>query len=198
MGLKEILKAVYTRLYNPLLFLGNPNIGKGVFVGKQTLIKHRGNLHIGNNVRIGNRFELHCYPEFAGVQYEPKVVIEDGCYLVDRIKILCNDTVTIRKNALLASDIFITTENHGMDIASGVSYKYQPLSNKPVEIGENCWIGERVIILPGVTIGEWSVVAAGSVVTKSVSPYTIVAGNPARPIRQYNHERKCWERVSRI
>lgn len=50
-------------------------------------------------------------------------------------------------------------------------------------IGKNCFIGARSIILPGVTIGDGSIVAAGSVVTKDVPPSTIVAGNPAKPIR---------------
>ena len=47
-------------------------------------------------------------------------------------------------------------------------------------IGKDCWIGARAVILPGVTIGDCSVVAAGSVVTKDVPPYTMVAGNPAK------------------
>jgi acetyltransferase-like isoleucine patch superfamily enzyme len=53
-----------------------------------------------------------------------------------------------------------------------------------VEICDNSWIGFNVIILKGVTIGEGAVVGAGSVVTKNISPYTLVAGNPARIIRQ--------------
>ena len=55
---------------------------------------------------------------------------------------------------------------------------------KPVKIGNKTWIGLNVIILKGVEIGEGAVVAAGSVVTKSVPPWTIVAGNPARVIRE--------------
>lgn len=192
MDLKLFIKGIYTRLMNPVLFLGNRNLGKGVFVGKGAFVSHRECLYIGDNVRIGDSFQLSCFPEFGGNQYTPKVVIEEGCYMVDRIKILCNDTVTIRKNALLASDIFITTENHGMDVASGVEYGKQPLTHNPVELGENCWVGERAVILPGVTLGEWSVVAAGSVVTKSVPPYTIVAGNPARIIKRYDFSTKSW------
>lgn len=195
MNPKKLIKGLYTRLKNPGLFFGNRNMGKGVFVGKGASVTHKEYLHLGDDVRIGSNFQLSCFPEFGGKRYSPKVVIEEGCYLVDRIKILCNDTVTIRKNALLASDIFITTENHGMDIASGVSYQHQPLSGKPVEIGENCWIGERAVILPGVTIGQWSVVAACSVVTKPVPPYTIVAGNPAKPIKRYDFEKNCWAEV---
>jgi len=55
---------------------------------------------------------------------------------------------------------------------------------KPITIGDDCWIGGGAIILPGVTIGEHCVVGAGAVVTKSVAAYTVVAGNPARVVRQ--------------
>ena len=55
---------------------------------------------------------------------------------------------------------------------------------RPVRIGRNVWIGIHCIIMRGVTIGDNSVVAAGSVVTKSVPPNTLVAGNPAAPVRQ--------------
>jgi len=60
-----------------------------------------------------------------------------------------------------------------------------PTVTKPVTIKEGCWIGARVTILPGVTIGEHSVVAAGSVVTKNVKPYTLVGGVPAVTIRKF-------------
>ncbi len=54
---------------------------------------------------------------------------------------------------------------------------------QPIRIGNGAWIGAKAIILKGVTIGEGAIVGAGSVVTRDVAPYTIVAGNPARFIR---------------
>src|SRR5690606_18065196 len=51
-------------------------------------------------------------------------------------------------------------------------------------IGDGAWIGMRAMIMPGITIGEGAVIASGAIVTKDVAPYTIVAGNPAAPIRQ--------------
>lgn len=51
-------------------------------------------------------------------------------------------------------------------------------------IGDGAWIGMRAMIMPGVTLGEGAVIASGAIVTKDVAPYTIVAGNPARPVRQ--------------
>jgi acetyltransferase-like isoleucine patch superfamily enzyme len=61
---------------------------------------------------------------------------------------------------------------------------WKGIKRAPVMIGDKAWIGFNAIILPGVTVGEGAVVGAGSVVTKDVPPYTIVAGNPARIIRE--------------
>ena len=64
-----------------------------------------------------------------------------------------------------------------------------PVATAPVKICDNVWIGMNATILKGITIGENSIVAAGSVVTKSVAPNTVVAGNPAVPIRQLEPRR---------
>ena len=63
-------------------------------------------------------------------------------------------------------------------------YDHQVLTCKPVHLKRNCWIGAGATILPGVTVGENAVVAAGAVVTKNVEPNTVVGGNPAKIIRR--------------
>ena len=65
------------------------------------------------------------------------------------------------------------------------SWRYS--SHKPVVIQDNVWIGEYASILKGVTVGKGSIVASHAVVTKDVRPYTIVAGNPAREVKELNH-----------
>lgn len=81
-------------------------------------------------------------------------------------------------NTMFAPGCFITDHNHG--IANGIPMWRQPIVNKQVRIGADCWLGARSILLPGVTIGDGAVVAAGAVVTGNVAAGSIVAGVPAR------------------
>ena len=78
---------------------------------------------------------------------------------------------------MIAAEVVIfDTDWHGID--------GQPPKEEPISIGRHVWIGLRALILEGVTIGDNSIVGAGSVVTKSVAPNSVVAGNPARFIRE--------------
>lgn len=195
MSLKQKLKIIYSFIRNPKLRNFNKNIGKNVYIGKHSFVNKRKFLFVSDRVRIGDNFEVKFYPSFANEKYLCNVTIEEDCYLCDNVRILCNDSITIRKNVLMASNILITSENHGTNPEIGIPYGEQKLTHNAVEIGENCWIGERVIILPGVTIGEWSIIAAGAVVNKSVPPYEMWGGVPAAPIKRYNFNTKTWERI---
>lgn len=66
-----------------------------------------------------------------------------------------------------------------------------PETGGEIHVGEDCWLGGNVTVLPGVRIGQGSTVGAGSVVTKDVPPYTVVAGNPARKIRDVPRNTKA-------
>jgi acetyltransferase-like isoleucine patch superfamily enzyme len=69
-----------------------------------------------------------------------------------------------------------------------------PVHSSPITVEDGCWIGAGSILLPGVTIGRGSIVAAGSVVTKDVAPDTLVGGIPARPIRELDFDRTSASR----
>lgn len=92
--------------------------------------------------------------------------------------------VTIGNDVMMGPDCMIYTTNHGMDRLDIPMWKQKSSKPEPVVIGNDVWIGSRVIILSGVHIGDGSVIGAGSIVTKDVEPYSIVAGNPARLIRK--------------
>ena len=91
--------------------------------------------------------------------------------------------VTIGNHVNLAQGITVTALNHNF-AEKGLRIDEQGVSTTPVTIGDDIWIGANAVILPGVTIGNHSVVAAGAVVTKDVPPHTLVAGVPAKTIKE--------------
>jgi maltose O-acetyltransferase len=93
----------------------------------------------------------------------------------------CIYGATIGRDVMIAPDALFLKQNHGLELDRPMGQ--QPLSAPtPPVVEDGAWIGQRVIVLPGRCIGKGAVVGAGSVVTKDVDPYMIVAGNPARVI----------------
>lgn len=98
---------------------------------------------------------------------------------IDRDVNLYNvDRITIGDNAIISDGAYICTASH--DISKGDF----PLTTAPINIGAGAWVAAHACVMPGVTIGEGAVVAAGAVVTKNVPPWTVVGGNPARIIKK--------------
>lgn len=85
--------------------------------------------------------------------------------------------ITIEDDVMVAANVQLISNNHDL-------YDHQILTCKPVRLKRNCWIGAGATILPGITVGENAVVAAGAVVTKDVEDNTIVGGNPAKVIKR--------------
>jgi acetyltransferase-like isoleucine patch superfamily enzyme len=91
--------------------------------------------------------------------------------------------VTIGSHVNLAQGITVTALNHNFE-ESSKRIDEQGVTTKPVIIGNDIWIGANAVLLPGVTIGDHSIVAAGAVVTKDVPPHSLVAGVPAKIIKK--------------
>jgi acetyltransferase-like isoleucine patch superfamily enzyme len=103
--------------------------------------------------------------------------------------------VTIGNDVILAQNIVMSGLNHGYEDITLPPHN-QPVTKKKIVLEDEVWIGANSVVLAGVTIGKHAVVAAGSVVTKSVPPYSVVVGNPAKIIKQYNPQTRVWERVN--
>ncbi len=102
--------------------------------------------------------------------------------------------VSVGNDVMFAQNIVASGLNHTYEDVS-ISIHNQKVTTAEIKIEDEAWIGANAVIVAGVTIGKHSVVAAGSVVTKDVPPYSIVAGNPAKLLKQYNWETKKWEKV---
>jgi acetyltransferase-like isoleucine patch superfamily enzyme len=109
-----------------------------------------------------------------------------GTYIAWRSNIYSNNSITIGKNCAISFDVIIMDDDgHGFG---------SPPYSAPIVIEDNVWVGCRVMILKGVTIGKGSVVAAGAVVTKSCPPNSLIGGVPAKLIRAG----VSWTDASRI
>ncbi|AZJ21123.1 MULTISPECIES: sugar O-acetyltransferase [Bacillus] len=127
----------------------------------------------GNNIDPS----FMCFPPFhtdfgKNITIGKNVFFNTGCSFQDRGGIHIGD------NCMIGMNVTIATLNHGLTLETrNTTYA------SPVTIGENVWIGSSATILPGVSIGNNSIVAAGSVVTKDVPANTVVAGVPAKGVK---------------
>ena len=162
--------------YNVACFFSRllPDIASGIIRGR--LYRWAG-FEIGDGAFImGNIRLTSAAPDFYG-----KLTIGEGATLADGITINLDGKVTIGKNAAIAPHVVIYTGSH--QIGPG-SKRIGDFTSLPVTIEEGAWVRVGAIIVPGVTVGRGSIVAAGAVVLKDVPPNTYVEGNPAQVVRQ--------------
>jgi acetyltransferase-like isoleucine patch superfamily enzyme len=139
-------------------------------------------IFIGNNFSAGQGLWLHA------ITTDSKIVFGDNINISDWTHIAALDSVVIESGCLIGSRVLITDHSHGSTSDLRTDFHFPPnqrplLSKGPVQIGKNVWIGDGVVILPNVNIGEGSVIAANSVVNKDIPPYSVVAGAPAKVIK---------------
>lgn len=141
------------------------SIGENVSVGLPFICDYGRNIHIGKNVSVNM-----------------------NCTFVD-----CN-RIDVGDNVLIASNVQIYTATHPIELSERLTKNWNPNSGEyfwqtyalPVKIGNNCWLGGGVIVLPGVTIGDGAVIGAGSVVTKDIPANVVAVGNPCKVLRKIN------------
>lgn len=124
---------------------------------------------------------------------KPSIIIGKNCYFGAYNHITCINSITIGDNFLSGKWVTITDNSHG---STDIGELDTPpmlrnlVSKGPVVIGNNVWIGDKVTILPGVTIEDGAIVAANTVVTKDVPAYCVACGNPAKIIKRNEKNEK--------
>lgn len=114
----------------------------------------------------------------------PVTVVRDNKVRIGKNVVVMNNSlfmaageITIEDDVMVAANVQLISNNHDL-------YDHAVLTCKPIHLKRNCWIGAGATILPGVTVGENAVVAAGAVVTKDVEENIVVGGNPAKLIKR--------------
>ena len=177
---------------------------KGMFmIGKGVTIRQASYIHVGKNFIAQDHCEINGLSQ-KGLVFGDKVTI--GSYAIIRPTNLyggeagvglkvgnnssigpysyigCSGYIEIGENVMMSPRVSIYSENHNFSETDRPMIE-QGVTRSFVIIEDDCWIAANAVILAGVTVGKGSVVAAGSIVTKDVPPYSIVGGNPARIIK---------------
>lgn len=142
---------------------------------------------IGSYCRFQKELYLTAWKNYAGGSFVPEISIGDHVSLGAYNHITASNKIVIGNGVLTGKWVTITDNSHGdtgYDTLRILPRKRPLVSKGPVIIGDNVWIGDKVTILSGVTVGEGAVIAANSVVTKNVPAYCIVAGCPAKVIKE--------------
>lgn len=112
-----------------------------------------------------------------------RLSIGNGTYLNRGTEVIAWESVSIGRDCMIGWDcVIMDTDLHPVGD--------RPLRNAPVVLQDRVWLGCRVIVLKGVTIGEGAIVSAGSIVTRDVPPYTVVAGEPARVVGHVDRDHR--------
>jgi acetyltransferase-like isoleucine patch superfamily enzyme len=178
------------------LFLERPfgfaSLGTGSLVKWPRNIRGRRSIRVGKQSQILSNSFMLAVSEYEGQHYRPSIQIGDNVYVGRYSYLVACDEISIADGCVLSEHVYITDLNHGYNPQGGLILKQAIESKGPVRIGPNCFLGYRTTVTPGVTLGEWCVVGANSVVTRSFPAYSMIAGAPAKVIKVYSHEMQQW------
>lgn len=163
------------------------NSGKHFIVKTPAYIMGEKYMSIGDGFRAETSVMLQCWDCYEGENFSPVLVIGENARLGFNCHIGCINEIRIGDNLLTGRNVYITDHEHGtksVDELEMAPVKRKLYSKGSVIIGNNVWLGDNVVILPGVTIGNNVIVGANAVVTKALPDNCVAAGVPAKIIKE--------------
>ena len=193
----SLLAKMFKKIYS--IFQKNLS-GFGQF-GNSSIIKYpykiwgKKCIQIGKNVFIAENSFLSAVQKWEEQKFNPKLIIDDNTTIGSNFLATCINEIKIEKNVLISDRVFISDHIHDYEDVNKPILRQQLKFKGKVLIKEGSFIGINSVIMPGVTIGKNSVVGASSVVIKDVPDYTVVTGNPAKIMKNYNVKIKKWQNI---
>ncbi|HEX9402557.1 MAG TPA: acyltransferase [Anaeromyxobacter sp.] len=177
-----------------ILRLRLKSFGKNSFVSPFVEILGPNHVSIGSRVNIRHDTCLLAIERYAGVAHAPSISVGDGTYIGQYCTVSCINHVHIGADVTFGDNVYVADSAHGFSPPDR-HVMDQPLVKGSITIGDRAWLGKNTVVTHNVTIGEGAVVGANSFVNRDVPPYTIVAGNPAVPVKRYDFEKAQWVKV---
>ena len=179
----------YLKILNRYLFSAKvkrkfATCGKNFKIDKPSYFRGEQYASIGDDFWADAFLFLQCWDDYKGFKYSPSVSIGDKVHLGLGCHIGCINKVVIGNNVLMGKNVHITDHNHGTITAEEMSVapiNRELFSKGEVIIEDNVWIGDNVVILPGVKLGQGCIIGANAVVSRDVPKNCVAAGIPAVP-----------------
>lgn len=162
-------------------------LGKGVRAEPKLYVRTPKCIQIGDNCFFGHDCRIEAWNKYLDDTFTPSIEIGNEVKINSTCHIGCINKVVIGAQTLLGSHVLIIDHSHGRNSLNELSMHPSDrklFSKGEIIIGKRCWICENAVILPGVHVGDETTIAANAVVTKDVPARCVVAGNPAKIVKQ--------------
>lgn len=178
---------------------------EGFVMHSPRTVQNADRIHVGSDVKLGPNCVIRAvtrypdgswmrHPEGKHVQqeFDPIIRIGDRVTATAGLQLIAYRSIVVEDDVLFAANVYVADGTHAVARAD-VPYKYQGLDPvAPIRIGRGSWIGQNVVVVPGVDIGEYSVIGSNSVVNRDVPARSIAVGSPARVIKRWSEETDGW------
>lgn len=193
-NMKEMIIAFAMRIRNMLFFHGYGHIGSCSYLLKPMRIIGKKYINIGDHCSILHHARIEVIRQWENKNCQGCLNIGNHSSIEQRCHIIAANQLNIGHDCVISADVYIADCNHKI---TGINKNImvEPLEIKKTSIGNYCFLGIGVKILPGVTIGDNVIVGANSVVNKDVESNTMVAGNPAKIIKKFDTVLNEWVKV---
>ncbi len=176
-----------------LLRARGAHIGRGFHLGAHAQLYGLSGLSVADRVNIGRRARLETHRTERG---QGQLSIGSGANIGNDFHAGAVLRVLIGRNCMFASGVTILDHDHDFGDPLDPVRCADGVVAAPTVIEDNVFLGERVVVLKGVRIGNGCVIGANSVVTQDLPPFTMAAGAPARPLRRFSESTGRWERIA--
>lgn len=177
-------------------------VGRGFHVCRGAQLQGGASITIGDGFYAGPMLWIEAVRQYRDDRFDPVIDIGSNVVCSQSVHIAATNRVTIKDGVLLGSRVHITDHAHGtysgdtQDSPAVPPRLRRPSKGDPVTIGANVWLGDGVVVLPGVSIGDGSIVGANSVVSRDLPANTIAVGAPAMPIKRFDSATGRWVPVA--
>ena len=158
--------------------------GRRSYIYKPIFLSGTSHIYLGSEVEIWNNARIEAVQRYNDQLFNPEIHIGDRVKINQDCHITCGERIEIGDDTVCAARVTITDINHNLSIEYQNIVSNGSISTKKTIIGKSCFLGNNVVILPGVTIGDFCVIGANSVVGHDIPEYSVVYGNPAKIIRK--------------